>query len=70
VKLGTNASDTSLEAYGGEAMRKSKVFLSGINGLKMVARTWKMMKEAVVKGVTEAMKMLKNCRISCSHIDL
>jgi len=44
VKLGKNASDTCavlFEAYGGEAVNKSQVFSSGINGSKRVTRTWK-----------------------------
>jgi hypothetical protein len=48
VKLGRNASDTCgmlSEACGGEALKKSQVFLSGINGSKRVRRTWKIMKK-------------------------
>jgi hypothetical protein len=63
LNLGKNASDTCAmlsEAYG-EAVRKSNGFLRGINGLKMVTITWKIMKTVVVKDVTEPMNMLRNC---------
>jgi hypothetical protein len=35
------------EAYGGESMKKSS-FFNGKNSSKWVARTWKVMREAVV----------------------
>jgi hypothetical protein len=59
VKLEKNTSDTCAllsKAYGGEAMKKS----SGINSLKTILRTWKMMKEVVIQDFTELMKILKS----------
>jgi hypothetical protein len=50
------------EAYEREAL-KSEVFLNGINCSKKVVGTWKMVKEVVVQGLTEPMKMLKECGI-------
>jgi len=47
-----------------------KVFLSSINGSKKVARTWKMMKEVVIRGPTELMKMLQKCRLWYIQIDI
>jgi hypothetical protein len=64
VKLGKNASDICAllpEVYGRET-EKIQMFLSGINGSKGVARTWKTLKE-VVQDFTEPMKILKNCSI-------
>jgi hypothetical protein len=37
--------------------------LSDISGSKRVAKTWKMMQEAVVQDLTEPMKMLEECGI-------
>jgi hypothetical protein len=45
----------------GEKLRKSKMFLSGINCAKRVARTWEMRKEVAAQDLTESMKMLKKC---------
>jgi hypothetical protein len=72
VKLGKNASDTCAvlyEALKGEAV-KSQVFLSDINDLKRVERTWKIMKEVIVKDFTEPTKMSKRIGIWCNQIDV
>jgi hypothetical protein len=54
----------------GEKLGKSKMFLSGINDSKRVARTWNLMKEVVVQDLTEPIKMLNKCRICCILIDV
>jgi hypothetical protein len=64
VKLGENANDICsklCEAYGGEAVKKSRVF---------EWHKWFMMKEVVVQGLTKPMKMLKECRIWHILIDV
>jgi hypothetical protein len=43
----------------GEKLRKSQVFLTGINGSKRVAITCMMMKEVVIHDLTEPMNILK-----------
>jgi hypothetical protein len=50
----------------GQKLRKSQVFLSGINGSWKVMRMWKM-KEVAIQDLTEPMKMLKKCEIWCTH---
>jgi predicted secreted protein len=60
VKLGKNSSDTCAvlsETYRGEATKKFKRFYW--HKRFRLARTWKMLKEVVVQGLTEPMKMLK-----------
>jgi hypothetical protein len=53
---------------GGEAVRKLSI-LSGINSLKRVTGTWKMMKELIFQDLIEPMKMLKKYRIWYIQID-
>jgi hypothetical protein len=63
VKLGKSSSDTCAmlsDAHGGEAVKNS-VFLSVMNGSKTVARTWKIMKDAVTQDLSVRMKMMKKC---------
>jgi hypothetical protein len=70
VKLGENATDTCAmlsEAYGGEALTKSCV-LERPKRFKRVASTWKMMKEVVVRDLTEPMRTLKKCGIWCVQV--
>jgi hypothetical protein len=55
VKLGENASDT--------CPMLSEAYEGGSAG------TWKMMKEVIVKDLTEPIIMLKNCEIWCIQID-
>jgi hypothetical protein len=57
------------KAYGGEAMKKFKVFLSGINDSKRIARMWKITEEVDVQDLTEPMKIVKKCGIWCIQID-
>jgi hypothetical protein len=49
----------------GEKILKSTVFMSDINGSKMFARTWKMMREVIVQDLTEQMIMLIRYGIWC-----
>jgi hypothetical protein len=59
VKLENIASEMSAvlsEEYGTAAMKKL-VFLSGINGARIVERIWEMLKEAVIQKCTD----LKKC---------
>jgi hypothetical protein len=63
LKLRRNANDTCTvlsETYGGEAVERSHVFFSGVNGSKRVASMWEVVKEVVVQDITELMKMEKN----------
>jgi hypothetical protein len=53
-----------------EKLRKVQCFLIGINGLKRVTRSWKMMKAVVFQDVAEPMKMLKKCGIWYIKIDI
>jgi hypothetical protein len=61
-ELGKNASDTCAmlsESCGREAVKIQKP-LNGINGSKIVARMWKVLKELVAQDFVEHLKMLKS----------
>jgi hypothetical protein len=44
---------------GGEALKRIKCILCGINTSKRVARTWRVLKEVAVQVITEPVTMLK-----------